>query len=157
MSALMVKRTWLGRFGIYVMISAPAARRARSARPVQIHGNWWSEAPRNRFSRKTFRLKLGRKAARGLGLGDSAAAIYSHSQERSDLFALGHALSLDRPAARSIRSNGLVSLRTGEILELFSVFIQNFGFSTVTKRFPPPWAVACTFECSAQYHFVEIR
>jgi hypothetical protein len=40
-----------------------------------------------------FRLKLGRKAARGLGLGGSAAAIYSHSQECRDLFALGHTLS----------------------------------------------------------------
>jgi hypothetical protein len=59
---------------------------------VQIHAHWRIEAPRNRFSRSTFRLKLGRKAARGLGLGGSAAAIYSHSQERRDLFALSHAL-----------------------------------------------------------------
>jgi len=36
-------------------------------------------------------LKLGHKAARGLGLGGSAAAIYSHSQERRDLLVLGHA------------------------------------------------------------------
>jgi uncharacterized membrane protein YeaQ/YmgE (transglycosylase-associated protein family) len=35
-------------------------------------------------------LKLGRKAARGLGLGGSAAAIYSHSQERRDLLVLDH-------------------------------------------------------------------
>jgi hypothetical protein len=61
---------------------------------VQIHGHWRIEAPRNRFSRNTFRLKLGRKAARGLGLGGSAAAIYSHSQKCRDLFALGHALTL---------------------------------------------------------------
>jgi len=73
---------------------------------VQIHGHWRIEAPRNRFGR-TFRLKLGRKAAGSLGLGGGAAAIYSHSQERRDLFALGHALSLGGPAARSIRSNGL--------------------------------------------------
>jgi len=54
---------------------------------VQIHGHWRIEAPRNRFNRSTFCLKLGRKAARGLGLGGSAAAIHSHSQERRDLFA----------------------------------------------------------------------
>jgi len=66
-----------------------------------------------------FRLKLGRKAARGLGLGGGAATIYSHSQERRDFFALGHALSLDGRAASSIRSNGLVL----EVLELLSVFI----------------------------------
>ena len=36
-------------------------------------------------------MKLGHKAARGLGLGGSAAAIYSHSQERRDLLVLGHA------------------------------------------------------------------
>jgi hypothetical protein len=75
---------------------------------VQIHGHWRIEAPRNRFIRSTFRLKLGRKAARDLGLGGSAAAIHSHSQERGDLFALGHVLSLGGRAARSIRSNGLV-------------------------------------------------
>ena len=46
---------------------------------------------RNRFSRSTFRLKFGRKAARGRGLGGSAAAIYSHSQQRRDLFVLDHA------------------------------------------------------------------
>ena len=86
----------------------PAACCAGSARPVQIHGHWRIEAPRNRFNRSAFRLKLGRKAARGLGLGGSAAAIHSHSQERRDLFALGHALSLGGRAARSIRSNGLV-------------------------------------------------
>jgi hypothetical protein len=39
-------------------------------------------------------LKLGHKAARGLGLGGSAAAIYSHSQERRDLLVLGHAAVL---------------------------------------------------------------
>ncbi len=75
---------------------------------MQIHGHWRIEAPRNRSSRSTFRLKLGRKAARGLGLGGSAAAIYSHSQERRDLFALRHALSLGGGMALSIRSNGLV-------------------------------------------------
>lgn len=64
---------------------------------MQIHGHWRIKAPRNRFSRSTFRLKLGRKAARGLGLGGSAAAIYSHSQECRDLFSLGHALSLGGP------------------------------------------------------------
>jgi len=32
---------------------------------VQIHDHWRIEAPRNRFSWSTFRLKLGRKAARG--------------------------------------------------------------------------------------------
>src|SRR6516165_3634283 len=84
--------------------SVPAACCARSARPVQIHCHLRIEAPRNRFNRST--LKLGRKAA--LGLGDSAAAIHSHSQERRDLFALGHALSLGGRLARSIRSNGLV-------------------------------------------------
>jgi hypothetical protein len=67
---------------------------------VQIHGHWRIEAPRNRFGR-TFRLKLGREAARGLGLGGSAAAIHSHSQESRDLFAPGHALSLGGPAARA--------------------------------------------------------
>jgi hypothetical protein len=60
---------------------------------VPVQGHWRIEAPRNRFNRSTFRLKLGRKAARGNGLGGSAAAIYSHSQECSDLFVLGHALS----------------------------------------------------------------
>jgi len=75
---------------------------------VQIHGDWRIEAPSNRFNLSTFRLKLGRKAARGLGLGCSAAAIHSHSQERRDLFALGRALSLGGRLARSIRSNGLV-------------------------------------------------
>jgi hypothetical protein len=50
-------------------------------------------------------LKLGRKAARGLGLGGSAAAIYSHSQERRDLLVLDHAA--DFRSAR-IKSNGLV-------------------------------------------------
>jgi len=59
-------------------ISASAASCARTARAVQIHGHWRIEAPRNRFGRR-FRLKLGRKAARGVGLGGSAAAIYSHS------------------------------------------------------------------------------
>ena len=67
---------------------------------MQIHGHWRIEAPRNRFKRSAFRLKLGRKAARGLGLGGSAAAIYSHSQERRDLFAPGHALSLGGRATR---------------------------------------------------------
>jgi hypothetical protein len=107
------------RFPLRWSISAPAARCARSARPVQIHGHWRIEAPRNRFSWRTFRCKLGRKAARSLGLGGGAATIYSHSQERRDLFALGHALSLGRRAARSIRSNGLVF----DVLELLSVFI----------------------------------
>jgi hypothetical protein len=74
-------------------ISALAACCARSARPVQIYDYWRIEAPRNRFSRSTFALKLGRKAARGLGFGGSAAAIYSHSQKCRDLFALNHALS----------------------------------------------------------------
>ncbi len=49
------------------------------------------EAPRNRFSLSTFRLKLGNKPARGLCLGGRAAAIDGHSQERRDLFVLGHA------------------------------------------------------------------
>jgi hypothetical protein len=53
-------------------------------------------------------LKLGRKAAGGLGLGGSTAAIYSHSQERRDLLVLDHAAVLGGPASRSIRSNGLV-------------------------------------------------
>ncbi|MGA8694798.1 MAG: hypothetical protein WB689_13335 [Xanthobacteraceae bacterium] len=58
---------------------------------MRVQGHRRIEAPRTRFSRSTFRLKLGRKAARGLGLGGSAAAIYSHSQERRDLLVLGHA------------------------------------------------------------------
>ena len=37
----------------YSWQSAPG----RSARPVQIHGHWRIEAPRNRFNRSTFRLK----------------------------------------------------------------------------------------------------
>jgi hypothetical protein len=74
---------------------------------VPVQGHRRIEAPRTRFSRSTFRLKLGRKGARGLGLSGSAAAIYSHSQERRDLFVLGHALSLGG-AAPSIQSNGLV-------------------------------------------------
>jgi len=76
---------------------------------VQIHGHWRIEAPRNRFNRSTFCLKLGRKAARGLGLGGSAAAIHSHySGAPRSFFTLGHALSLCGRAARSIRSNGFV-------------------------------------------------
>src|SRR5215472_4788600 len=89
-------------------ILAPLARRARFARPVQIHGHRRIEATRNRFSRSTFGLKLSRKAARGVRLGGSAAAIHGHPQERRDLFALGHTLSLGGRAARSIRSNGLI-------------------------------------------------
>jgi hypothetical protein len=58
---------------------------------VPVQGHWRIETPRNRFSRSTFRLKFGRKAARGRGLGGSAAAIYSHSQERRYLFVLDHA------------------------------------------------------------------
>ncbi len=57
-------------------------------------------------------MKLGHKAARGLGLGGSAAAIYSHSQERRDLLVLGHAADFRWGAARSIRSNGPASTRT---------------------------------------------
>jgi hypothetical protein len=61
---------------------------------VPVQGHRRIEAPHNRYSRTTFRFKLGRKPTRGLRLGGSAAAIYSHSQERRDLFVLGHALSL---------------------------------------------------------------
>jgi hypothetical protein len=75
---------------------------------MQIHGHWRIKAPCHGFNRGEFRLKLGRKAARGLGLGGSATAIYGHSQERRDLFALCHALSLGGCATRSIRPNGLV-------------------------------------------------
>jgi hypothetical protein len=78
---------------------------------VSVQGHWRIEAPRNRFGGSTFRLKLGRKAARGFGLSGSAAAIYSHPQERRNLFVLGHALSLGGRATRSIRSNGLVRER----------------------------------------------
>jgi len=74
---------------------------------VQIHGHWRIEAARNSFSRSTFCLKLGRKAARGLGLSGGAAAIYSHSLEGRDLFTPGHAVSLGKHTAHSIRSNGL--------------------------------------------------
>jgi hypothetical protein len=67
---------------------------------MQIPGHWRIEAPRS------------------LGLGGSATAIYSHSQERRDLFVFGHALSLGGRAAHSIQSNGLVfsigSLASGE-------------------------------------------
>jgi hypothetical protein len=66
---------------------------------VPVQGHWRIEAPRNRCGRGTFRLKLGHKAARGFGLSGSAAAIFSHSQERRDLFVLGHALSLGGRAA----------------------------------------------------------
>src|SRR5215471_8231369 len=98
----------------YSWQSAPG----RSARPVQIHGHWRIEAPRNRLNRSKFRLKLGRKAARGLGLGGCAAAIHSHSQERRDLFALGHALSLGgRGAFNSVERLSLVR-ETGD--ELFN-------------------------------------
>jgi len=76
---------------------------------VPVQGHRRIEAPRTRFSRSTFRLKLGRKAARSLGLGGSAAAIYSHSQERRDLLVLGHAADFRWSAARSIRSNGSAS------------------------------------------------
>jgi hypothetical protein len=100
------KRTGRTALSLNLPISASAVCCARTTRPVQIHGHRRIEAPRNRFGR-TFRLKLGRKAARGLGLGGSAAAIYSHSQERRDFFSLAHALSLGGPAARSIRANGL--------------------------------------------------
>jgi len=79
---------------------------------VPVQGHRRIEAPHNRFSRSTFRLKLGHKAARGLGLGGSAAAIYSHSQERRDLLVLGHAADFRWGAARSIRSNGSASTRT---------------------------------------------
>jgi hypothetical protein len=76
---------------------------------VQVHCHWRIEATRNRYGWSTFRRsKLCRKAARGLGLGGSAAAIYSHSQERSDFFVLSHALSLGGRAAHSIQPNGLV-------------------------------------------------
>jgi hypothetical protein len=68
--------------------------------PVQRH--WRIEPPHNLFGRM-FRLKLGRKVSRGLSLGGSAAAIYSHSQERRDLFVLGHALSLGRRADTAFR------------------------------------------------------
>jgi hypothetical protein len=67
---------------------------------VPVQGHRRIEAPHNRFSRSTFRLKLGHKAARGLGLGGSAAAIYSHSQERRDLLVFGHAANFWWGAAR---------------------------------------------------------
>ena len=88
--------------------------------PVQGHRR--IEAPRKRFSRSTFRLKLGRKAARGLGLGGSAAAIYSHSQERRDLLVLGHAADF-RWARGAFNSVERLSSRIGELSELFSVFL----------------------------------
>src|SRR5215467_7110432 len=95
-----------------VDLSADPALCAWLARPVQVHGHRRIEAPRNRFSRSTFGLKLSRKAASGVRLGGSAAAIHGHLQERRDLFALGHALSLGGRAARSIRSNGLIWFAT---------------------------------------------
>lgn len=76
----------------YLRNSSPAACCALFARSVQIHRHWRVEATRNRFSRSAFALKLGRKAASGLGLGGGAAAIHGHSQEGRDFFALGHAL-----------------------------------------------------------------
>ena len=66
--------------------------------PVQGHRR--IEAPHNCFSRSTCRLKLGDKVARGRGLGGSAAAIFSHSQERRDLLVLGHAADFRWGAAR---------------------------------------------------------
>jgi hypothetical protein len=83
---------------------------------VPVQGHWRIEAPHNRFSRNTFRLKLGRKAARGLGLGGSAATIYSHSQERRD-----HATDF-RGARAAFNSVERPSLRTGELPELFRFF-----------------------------------
>jgi hypothetical protein len=88
---------------------------------VPVQGHWRIEAPHNRFSRNTFRLKLGRKAARGLGLGGSAATIYSHSQERRDLFLLDHATDL-RGARAAFNSVERPSLRTGELPESFRFF-----------------------------------
>jgi hypothetical protein len=88
---------------------------------VQVHGYRRVEAPRNRFSRSAFGLKLGRKAARGLGLGGSAATIYSHSQERRDLFVLDHAAD-SRWARALFNSVERLSSRTGELSELFSAF-----------------------------------
>jgi hypothetical protein len=66
-------------------------------------------------------LKLGRKAARGLGLGGGAAAIYSHSQERRDLFLLDHAAD-SRWAHAAFNSVERPSLRTGELSDLFRFF-----------------------------------
>ena len=84
-----------------------------------------------------FRLKLGRKAARGIGLGGSAAAIYGHSQERRDLFALGHALSLGGRATRSIRSNGLVREQI-RFWNCFRLYIKSRVFDC---NYPPPPAI----------------
>jgi hypothetical protein len=67
-------------------------------------------------------LKLGRKAARGLGLGGSAAAIYSHSQERRDLLVLDHAADF-RSARIAFNSVERLSSRTGELSELSSVLL----------------------------------
>jgi hypothetical protein len=69
---------------------------------VPVQGHRRIEAPHNRFTRSTFRLKLGHKAARGLGLGSSAATIYRHSQERRDLLVPGHATNFLVGAARLI-------------------------------------------------------
>ena len=66
-------------------------------------------------------MKLGRKAARGLGLGGSAATIYSQSQERRDLFLLDHATDF-RWARAAFNSVERPSLRTGELPELFRFF-----------------------------------
>jgi hypothetical protein len=106
---------------------------------VPVQGHWRIEAPHNRFSRNTFRLKLGRKAARGLGLGGSAATIYSHSQERRDLFLLDHATDF-RGARAAFNSVERPSLRTGELPELFRFFFlyKISVFDSEYRCFPPP-------------------
>jgi len=88
---------------------------------VPVQGHWRIEAPRNRFSRSVG-LKLGRKAACGLGLGGSAATIYSHSQERRDLFVLAHTADF-RWARAAFNSVERLSSRTSGLSELFSVFL----------------------------------
>jgi len=106
---------------------------------VQVHGHRRVEAPRNRFSRSAFGLKLGRKAARGLGLGGSAATIYSHSQERRDLFVLDHAAD-SRWARALFNSVERPSSRTGELSELFSAFYIKFRYLD-SEHTPLPAAV----------------
>lgn len=67
-------------------------------------------------------MKLGRKPARGLGLGGSAATIYRHSQERRDLFVLDHAADF-RWARALFNSVERLSSRANRLSELFSVFL----------------------------------
>ena len=84
-------------------------------------------------------MKLGRKAARGLGLGGSAATIYSHSQERRDLFVLDHAAD-SRWARALFNSVERLSSRTGELSELFSAFYIKFRYLD-SEHTPLPAAV----------------